>query len=227
LLAVLALPSLLRATRGAKTQAWRTQAEQAQVDAVWRTGAHIVDARRASIFYAALDLVGLSAAKEPSLFLQALGVPPIGLGFDIAHPFYQDETGQTHGVSTCALVAREILRRAGCAVPSLAQPYQVGSGFSDILEAARAAGCLVMDRSLAQADVGDSIVWAGPSPAPGMAAPGHIATIVAIDDAMVITVDGGLTDERGLQKIGMTSRHRPFALGPPMCYVRGRDLPWS
>jgi hypothetical protein len=227
--AVAMLPRLLRMTNTRlRSQPWRTGPEQAQVDEIWGNGARIVDSRRQDIFYEALDLVGLSAAKEPVLFRAALGVPPVGVGFDIAHPYYQDASGQTHGVSTCALVAREILRRAGCAVPSLELPYVIGQGFADIIEAARVSHCLILGGDLVGADTGDAIIWAGPSPAPGMAAPGHIATIVAICPESVVTVDGGSTDGgTGLQKIAMTTRHRPFALGAPIGYVRSRNLPWK
>jgi hypothetical protein len=116
----------------------------------------------------------------------------------LALPYMPDGTG---GISTCALVAREILRRSGIQLASLGRPYVIGAGYSDVIEAAGARGALRKPGSGYVVRPGDSVIvdvgahrWS------------HVGTVVSVRGDDVVTVDGGLRDANGLQAIGTRKR---------------------
>lgn len=158
---------------------------------------------RARIVDEARKVDGLSAGADPEAFGRALGVPPAGgWGPLIARPFAIEERPDgslsTSGVSTCALVAREILRRAGLELASLDQPYVPGSAMREILELASARGALHAGDGYAP-QLGDLVVL-------GIGAGDHVATVVELEGDRLVTVDGGLLADDGLQRIGHVSR---------------------
>jgi len=174
---------------------------------------------RQEIVRIARSLDGLSASHTPAEFRLALGIPPAGGGFDLSEPFTIDPDGTTHGVSTCALVAREILHRAGVAIPSLDEPYVIASGISDVVAVARERGALENVPNLQGIKPGDLILYAD-----------HVATVVSVGPPGVMTVDGGMTDDHGLQAIGTNLRPAPYAQpgqGLPIAYIRTTGLPWK
>jgi hypothetical protein len=161
--------------------------------------------RRRRIVDEARRVDGLTAGGDPLAFASALGILPAGGWSELlARPFAletrEDGTIQTAGVSTCALVAREILRRAGLALPSLEVPYVPGSGIREILDAGQQA------RALHRSDGDGYLVRPGDLVVLGIAGGDHVATVVDVEGEAVTTVDGGLVAPDGLQRIGHVTR---------------------
>lgn len=152
---------------------------------------------RKRIIDIARSVVGLSAGNPATLqaFTRMLGVPPAA-GFELNVP-YSTVDGRTRGVSTCALVAREILHRAGVDSPTLEAPYVVGSGITDMMTLAQKVGAWRPGGSGYTPVPGDVIVF-----------PGHVATVVEMDSktGLYRTVDGGTTCEQNLQCIQYRNR---------------------
>jgi len=179
--------------------------------------------RRRRILEEARHLDGLSAGEQPQTFAAALGVPPPGGWEDlIARPFSietrEDGTIQTAGVSTCALVAREILRRSGLELASLEAPYVPGSAMREIVEVARKTGALHV-RDGYEARPGDLVVL-------GVGSGDHVATLVALEGDSATTIDGGLVAPDGLQRIGHVTRTRA-GIGASVLVVDVDRLPWK
>lgn len=148
----------------------------------------------------ARSLVGVQAGDPAThaRFVEILGIPSVGQSWEpiLTQPFsltqYPDGTFKTTGVSTCALVARGILRRAGVLDPSFELPYVQASGLSSLVDLARRNGALHQGGTRMPQPGDVLIVNNG----------GHVATVVQDAGSSFETVDGGLVGAKGLQAIG-------------------------
>lgn len=159
-------------------------------------------------------MVGLDAGADSGAFTAALGpAPPDGWG-----PILVAGAGEAHA-STCAIVARAILLRAGCTLSPLRAPYAWGIGISDVLAAAPPTA--IVRTAGAVPSVGDLVVWEN-------AARHHVATVVAVTDSGVTTVDGGLVSAAGYQRIGTVARAlADVTIGSAQMIVRVAALPFA
>lgn len=169
----------------------------------------------------ASGLVGVQAgdASTHARFVEILGIPPSGQSWEpmLATPFSltenPDGSFRTTGVSTCALVARGILREAGVLDPTFERPYIPASAIVDLVGFARENGALYTGGSRLP-EPGDVLVVNNG---------GHVCTVVADLGDSYRTVDGGLVGSGGLQAIN--TRERSKSLVPSWMVIHSAGLP--
>jgi hypothetical protein len=140
-----------------------------------------------------------------------LGPPPAGLAWDLARPFHVDPaTGAETGVSTCALVARGWLYRAGVAIPSYEHPYRPGKMTNAMVELeaiARAAGAWHSAND-GQPSAGDTFATLDYG--------GHTGMVIGRDGDTLTTIEGGQAEpgdgylqsiRRRVRRWPQTARH--------------------
>lgn len=169
----------------------------------------------------ARGLIGVQAG-EPSThvrFVEILGIPPVGQSWEpmLATPFSltenPDGSFRTTGVSTCALVARGILREAGVLDPTFEQPYVPASAIADLVGFAKENGALYINGQRMPEPSDVLVVNNG----------GHVCTVVEDLGDSFLTVDGGLVGAGGLQAIN--TRERSKSLVPSWMVIHSAALP--
>jgi hypothetical protein len=157
------------------------------------------DATLARAFAAnAVSLIGLSAADQLDRYAWEEILGPVSGRWDLDRPFRATRAAaggwRTQGLSTCGLVAEGVWRRMRVDLPSLYATYVPGQAIARAVTCARKHGAWRTPRDGAMPGEGDYAVIGS-----GLAT--HALTVVAVDDDVVTSVDGGQVGERGLQAV--------------------------
>jgi hypothetical protein len=166
-------------------------------------------------YYAANLRAGVP--EERALFRRMLGDGPAKGDFDLDNGFQITASGQTRGVSSCALVGGEILKMSGLQVPWAGKSYKFGTAVSRIYAWAQSAGIWYPGNVLPE--MGDLVII-------GTGLREHVAIWISVYDNLstkgdvVWTVDGGQVDRYhkgkngvGMQKIAHVGRDLTIKAG--------------
>lgn len=149
---------------------------------------------RARLCALAASFEGVGMGTDPNRYLALIMGPADG---PERREYFATRSG-------CGLVARGLLRLAGCSSAILAAPYRDGHAIADLQEIAEAAGGWVpaFQRGDRLPKAGDVVILAS-------ATGGHAYTLVSggglLGEALE-SIDGGQKDGLGQQKIGRCQR---------------------
>ena len=146
---------------------------------------------RATILELAMWATGLDASTHAVALAHLCGPG----AWDLERPF-RVRGERTEGVSTCGVVAEGLWRLAGVDCPELLRAYVPGTAIARAIRFARAHGAWASPTMWAdlRPEPGDYVVIGS-----GMGT--HALTCVGWDDDELLSVDGGQTDEHGLQAV--------------------------
>ena len=117
----------------------------------------------------------------------------IGPGWDLSVPYHHDPvTGDTHGCSTCALVAAGILRRAGVLLPWVVAPTGSWMAQHGRLDSMSRLSQLGYDTHAIRPE--DEAPIPGDLVCQGTGLQTHVYLVTSYLGASVISVDGGQVD---------------------------------
>jgi len=181
----------------------------------------------------ALRCIGISASnkKTYAAFEELLGKPYPNTKWPLNVPFRcwkEDGKWQTQGVSTCGLVAEGIARMSGVDNPCLWQPYWPAQKYQSVTRTiawATKIGAWHLAKNQSKLDPkplpGDYVIIGCRSAGETYGGIEHAFTVVAWEDDVMVSVDGGQVDESGLQCIKL--RRRKWEMSHGKVWVPNAD----